>query len=79
MEFRLQEVELAEHSPFVGMSLADSRIRERTGAQVVAVLHADGRVDANPAASTVLEAGERLVVLGTPEQVATLVEAACQL
>ncbi len=79
VEFRLQEVELSEHSPFVGISLADSRIRERTGAQVVAVLHADGRVDANPAASAVLEAGERLVVLGSPEQVATLVEAACQL
>lgn len=79
VEFRLQEVELARNSPFVGVSLADSRIREQTGAQVVAVLHADGRVDANPAASSVLEAGERLVVLGTPKQVATLVEAACQL
>ncbi len=79
VEFRLQEVELSDHSPFVGVSLADSRIRERTGAQVVAVLHADGRVDANPAASTVLEAGERLVVLGSPSQVTTLVEAACQL
>jgi voltage-gated potassium channel len=79
VEFRLQEVELAKNSPFVGMSLADSRIREQTGAQVVAVLHADGRVDANPAASAVLEAGERLVVLGTPGQVAVLVQAACPL
>jgi voltage-gated potassium channel len=79
VEFRLQEVELAKNSPFVGVSLADSRIREQTGAQVVAVLHADGRVDANPAASSVLEAGERLVGLGTPKQGATPVEAACQL
>lgn len=79
VEFRLQEVELAESSSFVGASLAESRIRERTGAQVVAVLHRDGRVDANPSASTVLEAGERLVVLGTPDQVAVLADAACAL
>ena len=79
VEFRLQEVELAESSSFVGASLAESRIRERTGAQVVAVLHRDGRVDANPSASTVLEAGERLVVLGTPDQVAVLADVACAL
>jgi len=79
VEFRLQEVELSKASPFVGVSLSASRIREHTGAQVVAVLHGDGRVDANPSADTVLEAGERLVVLGTPEQVARLVDAACAL
>lgn len=77
VEFRLQEVQLDANSPFVGVSLASSRIREHTGAQVVAVLHSDDRVDANPSADTVLEAGERLVVLGTPEQVARLVHAAC--
>ena len=77
VEFRLQEVELTAASSFVGASLADSRIRERTGAQVVAVLHVDGNVDANPSAGTVLEAGERLVVLGTPEQVASLADVAC--
>ena len=79
VEFRLQEVLLSAGSSFVGASLADSRIRERTGAQVVAVLHADGRVDANPSANTVLEVGERLVVLGTPDQVAVLADVACAL
>ncbi len=77
VEFRLQEVALGADSPFVGNSLADSRIRELMGAQVVAVLHVDGRVDANPSANTVLEEGERLVVLGTPAQVAELADAAC--
>lgn len=79
VEFRLQEVQLAATSSFVGASLADSHIRERTGAQVVAVLHTDGRVDANPSASTILSAGERLVVLGTPDQVAVLADVACAL
>jgi voltage-gated potassium channel len=77
VEFRLQEIELTPASCFVGQSLAEARIRERTGAQVVAILMADGRVNANPAADTMLVPGERLVVLGTPGQVAVLTDEAC--
>ena len=76
-EFRLQEIELEPESCFVGRSIAEARIREITGAQVVAILKADGTVDANPSAASVLVAGERLVVLGTPDQVAVLAEKAC--
>jgi voltage-gated potassium channel len=77
VEFRLQEIELEPSSCFVGMSIAAARIREITGAQVVAILKADGAVDANPLASSILVAGERLVVLGTADQVAVLAEQAC--
>jgi voltage-gated potassium channel len=76
-EFRLQEVELEAESCFVGRTIAEGRIRETTGAQVVAILKTDGTVDANPAAASVLMAGERLVVLGTADQVAVLAEQAC--
>ena len=79
VEFRLQEIELTASSCFVGQSLSQARIRERTGAQVVAILRADGHVNANPAADTVLIPGERLVVLGTPDQVAVLTDEACPL
>jgi len=77
VEFRLQEIELRPESSFVGRSIAEARIREMTGAQVVAILKADGSVDANPSAASVLNAGERLVVLGTVDQVAVLTERAC--
>ena len=77
VEFRLQEIELKPESSFVGRSIAEARIREITGAQVVAILHSDGTVDANPSAASVLKAGERLVVLGTVDQVAVLTERAC--
>jgi voltage-gated potassium channel len=77
VEYRLQEVELAESSPYVGKSLVDAQIRGATGAQVVAILSPDGTVDANPAASKVLKAGQRLVVLGSVEQVELLTKAAC--
>jgi voltage-gated potassium channel len=79
VEFRLQEVELAPDSCFVGQSLAQARIRETTGAQVVAILNPDATVDANPTASTVLKPGQRLVVLGSADQVAVLTEQACKL
>ena len=79
VEYRLQEIELAPDSCFVGQSLAEARIRETTGAQVVAILNPDLTVDANPTASTVLEPGQRLVVLGSADQVAVLTEQACKL
>jgi voltage-gated potassium channel len=79
VEFRLQEVQLDGDSDFVGKSLREARIRESTGAQVVAILNPDGTVDANPSASTVLEPGQRLVVLGSVDQVAVLTDQACRL
>lgn len=77
VEFRLQELVLGPGSCFAGRSIAESRIRDTTGAQVVAVVKTDGTVDANPDPASVLQVGERLVVLGTPEQVATLAVEAC--
>jgi voltage-gated potassium channel len=79
VDFRLQEVELAPQSCFVGRSLAEARIRETTGAQVVAILNPDATVDANPGADTLLKPGQRLVVLGSADQVAVLTEQACRL
>jgi voltage-gated potassium channel len=79
VEFRLQEVALTAESCFIGQTLAQARIRERTGAQVVAMLDTAGHVNANPVADTMLLAGERLVVLGTPDQVAVLTDQACPL
>ena len=77
VEFRLQEVELGAGSAYEGRTIAESRVRETTGAQVVAIVHPSGTVDANPSAASVLAAGDRLVVLGTAAQVARLADEAC--
>jgi voltage-gated potassium channel len=77
VEFRLQELELSSGSCFVGQSIAEARIRETTGAQVVAILNPDATVDANPSAATKLAPGQRLVVLGSADQVAALAERTC--
>jgi voltage-gated potassium channel len=79
VEYRLQEVELSAHSCFAGKTLAEARIRELTGAQVVAILGRDGTVDGNPGPDTVVSAGEKLVVLGTVTAVETLALEACRL
>jgi voltage-gated potassium channel len=79
VEFRLQEVELAPGSTLVGKTIAQARIREATGAQIVAILSKEGDVEANPSADTVLSQGERLVALGSRDQIALLAQTACRL
>lgn len=74
VEFRLQEVELGPNSRFAGQTLAQARVRETTGAYVLALCHPDGAIDANPSPESVMNAGDRLVTLGTQSQVDALAE-----
>lgn len=71
-EMRLEEVELAEDSPLVGRTLKDARITERTGVFVLAMRSRDGRVAATPASDTMLQAGTRMVVMGSVGQLEKL-------
>jgi CPA2 family monovalent cation:H+ antiporter-2 len=50
-------------------SLRQARIRERTGAWILAVRRRDGSVVANPPPDTVLWEGDEVTVVGLPEQV----------
>ncbi|TLM97729.1 MAG: TrkA family potassium uptake protein, partial [Actinobacteria bacterium] len=72
VEYRLQEVELRPGSPYDESTIAEARVRELTGAYILAVRHRDGRIDHNPAPDSVLHVGDRLVVLGTESQVSAL-------
>ena len=51
----------------VGKELGSSEIGSRTGMNVIGI-RANGEFMANPAASTELEAGSELVMIGTAEQ-----------
>ncbi len=53
-------------SPFDGRRLADTRMRTRSGASLVAVLRS-GQVQASPTPDFTLAAGDLLVVVGTSE------------
>lgn len=72
LSLRLEEVDVEEESPFVGKSIRDLGIRERTGAMVIAYHRQNRPIQVNPAAETVLQPGDVLIVMGTDKQVEEL-------
>jgi TrkA domain protein len=62
-----------EGTPYAGRTIGDARIRTRTGVSVVAVIRED---EAHPAPGPdfLIEAGDTLVVVGTPEGINSVQE-----
>ncbi|MBW4697370.1 MAG: potassium channel protein [Aphanocapsa lilacina HA4352-LM1] len=72
----VEEVKLDERScPFVGMSLQQINLRNRSGGLVVAIRRADGTLVGSPTGETILAQGDILFCLGTDAQLRTLSEA----
>lgn len=67
-DFEVEELRVLESSSICNDTLAESRIRDRTGALVLAVQHADGEVAAPPKAGTRMGPGDIVVALGSREQ-----------
>jgi len=55
-------------SQVVGQTLADANLRARTGASIVAILR-NGKLTANPKSMTIFEAGDRVGVIGAPQEI----------
>jgi voltage-gated potassium channel len=74
MTLRLEEAEIPPGTPFVGASLADARIRERTGLVVLALKRAGkgSSIQYNPGPETKLEKDDVMIVLGREEQILRL-------
>ncbi len=68
LEFRLAEVRIPQGSPLIGRSLRDSRLRDRTGALVLALRHPDGTFTTNPDPDVVMTRGQVLILIGTTDQ-----------
>ena len=71
LEVRLTEMRLGAGSPFIDRSLEDCALSERTGTTVLA-LRRNGRFVTNPRPDAVLQSGDVVIALGTPEQVDAL-------
>jgi voltage-gated potassium channel len=71
-EFRVEELAVGPDSELAGRSLAESQVRSRSGASVLAIRRGDGEVSTNPPASMIIEPGDTLVVMGTSDQLAML-------
>ncbi|MHB1016274.1 MAG: potassium channel family protein [Coriobacteriia bacterium] len=73
VEYRLDTFRVTEQSALVGRSIRDARIRDVTGAYIMAIARG-GVTDSNPSADRVLDAGDHLVAFGTRAQLDSLGE-----
>ncbi len=69
VEFRVEELDISAGCTVAGKSIRDSGIRQSTGATILAVEGKDQSVVVNPGPELMLTPGERLVVVGTKDQV----------
>jgi voltage-gated potassium channel len=79
VEFRLQEYSVEAGSELLGKTLSEARVREATGAYVLAVRSVDGRIDANPDSGFRFGEGDRVVALGTEQQLSAFAAYASRL
>ncbi len=70
LEIGLEEVELSGDAEIVGMSIKDAAILKRTGSTILVIKKRSGEIISNPPVSTVLEQGDRLIMVGMPSQLA---------
>jgi voltage-gated potassium channel len=76
IEFRLEEVTVDVGSPIVGHTLREARIREHTGALVLALREGNGAFSTNPSPDSTLVGGQVLIAIGTPTELAALTDLA---
>jgi voltage-gated potassium channel len=74
LEFRLEEVAVEPHSPLAGRSLRDTRLRERTGALVLALRDEQGTFLTNPPPDTEIRPGHVVIAMGTEDELAALLD-----
>ncbi len=77
VEFRVEQFVVANSSPAVGSTLAQSQIRTQTGTLVLAVQEG-GRLALNPGSDFVIKPGQILYGIGTQEQVDRLRTVLCE-
>jgi voltage-gated potassium channel len=63
---------MPDSSPLDGVALADARIRESTGALLLAVREPGGAFESNPGPDTLLRVGVTLIAIGTSTQLESL-------
>ncbi len=72
MTLRVEEAEVKAQSKLAGRTLEESRIPQHTGLIVIAVKKVGGGGHGftfNPIGSTMVDAGDRIIVLGRPDQI----------
>lgn len=68
--------DLPDRSPLIGMTIAETDLRRLTGVSLMAIRRASGEELDYPEAQTILKQGDRLLVVGKPEERAALIDLA---
>src|SRR5436190_1921170 len=71
-ELRFEEILVTKECTPCGRSIADLRIRQATGALVVAIRKHDGTYDVTPTSDAVFEQGDVVIGVGTTEEMSKL-------
>jgi voltage-gated potassium channel len=71
-DFHLEEIEITSSCPRAGQSIRDLRVRDETGAIIVAVRKHDGTFDTTPSPDARLEVGDVLISVGTTDELRKL-------
>jgi voltage-gated potassium channel len=71
-DLRFEEIVVSPDCDPCGRSIKDLRIRDATGAMVVAIRKHDGTLDVTPNPDAIFEAGDVLIGVGTSEEMAGL-------
>ncbi len=71
-DLSFEEITVSRTSGQAGMSLAEIRVQERTGAVVIGVRRVEGAFDATPTPETRLQAGDVVIAIGSPPELRAL-------
>lgn len=71
-DLRFEQIEMPEGCSEAGKSIRDIRVREHTGASIVAVAKRGGGYHTRPSAETVLDPGDIIIGVGTSDEIRAL-------
>lgn len=73
-ELLFEEIEVKQACGEAGKSIRELRIREETGAMIIALRKGDGTFDTTPEPDAVLDVGDVMIACGTPDELRRLEE-----
>jgi voltage-gated potassium channel len=71
-DFMLEEIEVKRTCEHAGRTIRDLRVRDETGAIIVALRKRDGSFDTTPSPDASIEVGDVLIGVGTPQEIRRL-------
>jgi voltage-gated potassium channel len=72
MEFQLEEMTVGKESALKDTSVREADIRRKSGAMVLSIFRSDGHFESDLHGDTKIGEGDRLIVIGTPDQLEKL-------